>query len=233
MATMARRIRQRSMHTFKAYDKSEHCLLVVGGNGFVGINILQRAVQKGVEACALAKAVEGVTGVVSAVGAFGNKEFMEKMCGDATIQAVQAAQKAGVERFVFVSNSRVATYNPPWQPLYGYYHGKERAEAAVHARFQMREWHCVQVSSMGGVAQRKVEASRCSLLDTFIDALRDKGQFQLHRAVCRYLVKRCELQYLLMRLLKAAVLSAIESCSRTNTGQCNMLRSAASFHLHE
>ncbi|CAI5713762.1 unnamed protein product [Peronospora destructor] len=66
----------------------------------------------------LAKAVEGVTGVISAVGAFGSKEFMEKMCGDATIQAVQAAQKAGVERFVFrVQLSR-------WSE-----------QAAVHARF--------------------------------------------------------------------------------------------------
>ena len=68
------------------------------------------------------------------MGAFGNKEFMEKMCGDATIAAAQAAQKAGVKRFVFVSNSRVGSYNPPWLPLYGYYHGKERAEAVVQAR---------------------------------------------------------------------------------------------------
>ena len=37
------------MHTLRAYDKSEHRLLVVGGSGFVGSNILQRAVQKGIE----------------------------------------------------------------------------------------------------------------------------------------------------------------------------------------
>lgn len=33
----------------KSYEKSKHRLLVVGGNGFVGSNILQRAVQKGIE----------------------------------------------------------------------------------------------------------------------------------------------------------------------------------------
>lgn len=85
------------------------------------------------------------------------------MCGDASIIAAQAAQQAGTvyqwicecggciltplilhgaqtmltgaERFVFISNSRVGSYVPTWAPLYGYYHGKERAEAAVVARY--------------------------------------------------------------------------------------------------
>ncbi|KAL7687339.1 hypothetical protein Plhal304r1_c023g0080291 [Plasmopara halstedii] len=30
------------MSTFKAYDKSKHRLLIIGGNGFVGSNILPR-----------------------------------------------------------------------------------------------------------------------------------------------------------------------------------------------
>jgi hypothetical protein len=33
--------------------------------------------------------------VVTTVGAFGSNEFMEKMCGDANINAARAAQKAG------------------------------------------------------------------------------------------------------------------------------------------
>lgn len=147
----------------QSYDKSKHRLLVIGGNGFVGSNILQRAVQKGIEvrslnksgkpqwqdvpwidqvewhqgdvfnADDLAKAVDGVTGVsaysvacawccdgcsalwhcelipyallhtdrhdaVSTVGAFGSNEFMEKMCGESTIIAARAAQKAGASR---------------------------------------------------------------------------------------------------------------------------------------
>ncbi|DBA04980.1 TPA: hypothetical protein N0F65_006982 [Lagenidium giganteum] len=149
----------------KAYEKSKHRVLVIGGNGFVGTNILQRAVQKGIEvrslnpsgkpqwqdipwidqvdwhqgdvfnADDLSKAVEGMTGVISTVGAFGSNEFMEKLCGDSTVAAARAAQKAGVERFVFISNSRVGSNIPSWAPLQGYYSGKERAEAAVRARF--------------------------------------------------------------------------------------------------
>lgn len=90
---------------------------------------------------------------------------MQRMCGDATIAAARAAQKggtrqkkekaakvsmcsggfpdafrgvlfAGAERFVFISNSRVGSYVPTWAPLYGYYNGKERAEAAVVARYE-------------------------------------------------------------------------------------------------
>jgi hypothetical protein len=38
-----------------AYDAQKHLLLVVGGNGFVGSNILQRAVQKGIEVRSLNK----------------------------------------------------------------------------------------------------------------------------------------------------------------------------------
>lgn len=91
MATTA--ARQLRASATKSYDKSKHRLLVIGGNGFVGSNILQRAVQKGIEVRSLnksgkpqwqdvpwidqvdwrqgdvfnpedvAKAVEGVTGV--------------------------------------------------------------------------------------------------------------------------------------------------------------------------
>jgi nucleoside-diphosphate-sugar epimerase len=35
--------------TTKSYEKNKHRLLVIGGSGFVGSNILQRAVQKGIE----------------------------------------------------------------------------------------------------------------------------------------------------------------------------------------
>lgn len=71
---------------------------------------------------------------VSTIGAFGPNDVMQRLCGDATILAARAAQKAGAERFVFVSNSRVGSHIPSWSPMYGYYNGKERAEAAVAAR---------------------------------------------------------------------------------------------------
>ncbi|KAJ0398611.1 hypothetical protein ATCC90586_007984 [Pythium insidiosum] len=149
----------------KAYETDKHRLLVLGGNGFVGSNILQRAVQKGIAVRSLnrtgkpqwqdvpwiehvdwqqgdvfnsndlAQAVEGITGVISTIGAFGDNDLMQKMCGDATIAAVHAAKKGGVERFVFVSNSRVGSCIPSWAPLYGYYNGKERAETALRESF--------------------------------------------------------------------------------------------------
>ncbi|KAF0684654.1 Aste57867_23374 [Aphanomyces stellatus] len=148
------------------HDVSKHLLLVVGGTGYVGSNILQRAVQKGMKVRSLTrsgrpdwgsnvpwldqvewikgdvfsrddidKAVAGTTGVISTVGAFGSNEFMEKMCGDATIAAVRAAKDAGTKRFVFISESRVGSQIPTWAPMYGYFHGKERAENAVAAHF--------------------------------------------------------------------------------------------------
>ncbi|CAI5722845.1 unnamed protein product [Peronospora effusa] len=264
MATAAQRIRQRSMHTFKAYDKSEHRLLVVGGNGYVGSNILQRAVQKGVEVRSLnrsgkpqwqdvpwidevdwhkgdvfdevqlAKAVEGVTGVISAVGAFGNKEFMEKVCGDATIQAVQAAQKAGVERFVFVSNSRVGSYNPPWQPLYGYYHGKERAEAAVHARFPNTGVALRPGFIYGWRRTEKGRGIPLQLVGAPLSMLaRDLGPVSTALSCLPLFGEEMRAAIPVDTVAKAAVLCAIGPVHRQTLDTTNMLEIAASFHVHE
>ncbi|OQR80575.1 hypothetical protein THRCLA_11986, partial [Thraustotheca clavata] len=84
----------------------------------------------------LDKALEDVTGVISTVGAFGSNELMQKMCGDANIEAARAAKDGGVERFVFISESRVGSNIPTWAPLYGYFNGKERAETAVLTHFE-------------------------------------------------------------------------------------------------
>ncbi|KDO21181.1 hypothetical protein SPRG_11040 [Saprolegnia parasitica CBS 223.65] len=149
-----------------AYNPRQHTLLVVGGNGFVGSNILQRAVAKGIEVRSLnrsgkptwgdqvpwvekvewiqgdvfsptdlAKAVDGVTGVITTVGAFGSNEFMQKMCGDANIEVVRAAKAGEVDRVVFISESRVGKDIPTWAPLYGYFNGKQRVEDAIAAHF--------------------------------------------------------------------------------------------------
>lgn len=42
--------------------------------------------------------LSGATGVVSCVGAFGTDTFMEKICGDATVTAVEAAEKVRTHR---------------------------------------------------------------------------------------------------------------------------------------
>lgn len=79
---------------------------------------------------------KGVDSVVSAIGAFGSNEFMEKVCGDATIGAVEAAATEGVSRFGFVSSAQVGKFNPsPSFPMYGYFHGKLRAEEALRSAF--------------------------------------------------------------------------------------------------
>eukprot|EP00959_Pyramimonas_sp_CCMP1952_P006683 139563-Pyramimonas_sp.AAC.1 len=62
--------------------------------------------------------------VVSCVGAFGSNEFMEKVCGDATVSMVEAAKAAKVKNFVFIS---AHDYQLPSFVLSGYVAGKKCA----------------------------------------------------------------------------------------------------------
>ncbi|RLN88441.1 hypothetical protein BBJ28_00007613 [Nothophytophthora sp. Chile5] len=257
-------MRQSAMHSMKSYDKSEHKLLVVGGAGFVGSNILQRAVQKGIEVrslnpsgkpkwqdvpwidqvdwhqgdvfndAELARAVEGVTGVISTVGAFGSKDFMEKMCGDATILAARAAQKAGVERFVFVSNSRVGSYFPSWLPMHGYYNGKERAEAAVMARFPhtgvslrpgfIYGW---RRSKKGGGIPLQIAGAPMSFV------ARNLGAFSTAVGFVPFFGEEMQAAIPVGAVAKAAVLSAIGPVHGQTLDTTNMLAIADSFHITE
>lgn len=75
------------------------------------------------------EAFKEAQGVVSVVGAFGKNDFMEKVCGDTNISAVQQAKEAGVPRFVFVSVHDFK--HLPESLLRGYFHGKRRAEEEV------------------------------------------------------------------------------------------------------
>ena len=83
------------------------------------------------------EAFEGVDVVVSTIGAFGSNDFMEKVCGDATIEAVDTAIKHNVSRFGFVSSAQVggSMKFPPSFPLYGYFKGKQKAEEAIQEAF--------------------------------------------------------------------------------------------------
>jgi nucleoside-diphosphate-sugar epimerase len=81
---------------------------------------------------------EGVDYIVSTIGAFGSNEFMENICGDATVQAVETAVAANVSRFAFVSSAQVGKFdlsNSQRFPLHGYYKGKTKAEDAIRAAF--------------------------------------------------------------------------------------------------
>jgi nucleoside-diphosphate-sugar epimerase len=71
--------------------------------------------------------------VVSTIGAFGSNEFMERICGDATIEAIRTATEKGVQKFGFVSSAQVYEGSvglnlPKSMPMHGYFQGKYRAE---------------------------------------------------------------------------------------------------------
>ena len=55
------------------------------------------------------KELEGASGVVSCIGAFGSEAFMEKINGDANIHAVETAAKAGkaLPKDSFVTSSHI------------------------------------------------------------------------------------------------------------------------------
>eukprot|EP00238_Polyblepharides_amylifera_P008831 CAMPEP_0196579260 /NCGR_PEP_ID=MMETSP1081-20130531/19813_1 /TAXON_ID=36882 /ORGANISM="Pyramimonas amylifera, Strain CCMP720" /LENGTH=263 /DNA_ID=CAMNT_0041898777 /DNA_START=266 /DNA_END=1057 /DNA_ORIENTATION=- len=138
-------------------------VVVLGGNGFVGSAICKEATQQGLSVVSInrsgapaisdewvdnvewvaadvfnseswAYTLPGAAVVISCIGGFGTVGDMERICGDATIAAVEAAVEAGVPRFVFVS---VHEYNIPEKvkEASGYFSGKKRAETAVLSSF--------------------------------------------------------------------------------------------------
>ena len=149
------------MATTQAVKKS---LLVLGGNGYVGQNVLRAAIQSNLfsdvksfnrsgppekvaeslsqvewlsgdifDAAAREDAIDGNYAVISCIGAFGSNEFMKKVCGDSTIEAIETAKAKGVEKFGFVSSAQVYEGSaglkiPPSMPMHGYFQGKQSAE---------------------------------------------------------------------------------------------------------
>lgn len=248
-----------------AYDAQKHLLLVVGGNGFVGSNILQRAVQKGIEVRSLnksgkpqwqdvpwidqvdwqqgdvfnpddlAKAVDGVTGVITTVGAFGDNAFMETMCGDASVLAAKAAKKAGVERFVFISNSRVGSYIPTWAPLYGYYHGKERAEAATRECFP-QTGVCLRPGFIYGLRRTKSYPVPLQIVGGPMSLVaRNLGAVSKVVSKLPFIGHEIEAAVPVGDVAKAAVLSAMGQVPKNVFDTTEMMSLAASFHhtFHE
>ncbi|CAI5986718.1 unnamed protein product [Closterium sp. NIES-64] len=136
-------------------------IVVMGGNGFVGSAICRNAIGQGIEVASVNRSgqpnrseawikevewikgdalnpsswkqhLQGATGVVSCVGAFGSNEWMRRINGDANVGVVNAAREEGVARFVFISGHDVGL---PSFVLRGYYEGKKAAEAAVMASY--------------------------------------------------------------------------------------------------
>ena len=80
--------------------------------------------------------------VISCIGAFGSNEFMQRICGDATIEAIHSAKEHGVvSKFGFVSSAQVYDGSfalnalPTYAPMYGYFQGKFRAENELRNAF--------------------------------------------------------------------------------------------------
>ena len=69
------------------------------------------------------------TDVISTIGAFASSNArMEVLNGDTNINAIDYCSKSSsVESFGYVSSARVGN-TPSFTPLYGYFHGKARAE---------------------------------------------------------------------------------------------------------
>lgn len=136
-------------------------ILVLGGNGFVGTAICKLAVAQGISVVSLSRSgrpsileswvdqvtwisgdvfltewdslLDGVQAVISTLGMIGPNDQMERINADANIIAANAAKKAGVQKFIYVS---VHDYNLPEFALNnGYFAGKRKAEAEILAAF--------------------------------------------------------------------------------------------------
>ena len=84
--------------------------------------------------------MDDVDAVVSCIGAFGSNDFMKKVCGGATIEAVRTAKERGVSRFGFVSSAQVHEGSvglslPAAAPMHGYFQGKYEAEQELLKSF--------------------------------------------------------------------------------------------------
>lgn len=137
-------------------------ILVLGGNGFVGTAVCKAAVQQGISVVSLSRSgrpttqapwadrvtwvagdvfltdwdslLGGVQAVVSTLGKlFGSDDQIEKINGEANIIAVNAAKKAGVQKFIYIS---VHDYNlPDFALKNGYFTGKRKTESEILAEF--------------------------------------------------------------------------------------------------
>ena len=152
----------------QASNTIKKSLLVLGGNGYVGQNVLHAAIQSNLfsevrsfnrsgspksppphlaeslsqvefltgdifDNSAREDAIDGNYAVVSCIGAFGSNDFMKKICGDATIEAIETSKQKGVNKFGFVSSAQVYEGStglkiPPSMPMHGYFQGKYNAE---------------------------------------------------------------------------------------------------------
>lgn len=139
-------------------------LVVFGGRGFVGSHVCREAVRQGLDVVAVspsgtpplsderwvdgvawvrgnaleprsyAHLLQGATGVISCVGAFGSQSHMLKVNGTANVTTIHEAAAAGVPRFVFVS-AHIPNVPGLEYLIGGYVQGKQQAEEALREAF--------------------------------------------------------------------------------------------------
>ena len=84
------------------------------------------------------EALDGATGVISTLGAFGSNKHMYHVCGELNMKLARAAKEAGVGRFSFISVHDFA-FPGGWQAqnflLRGYFQGKRDTETEVAKLF--------------------------------------------------------------------------------------------------
>ena len=101
---------------------------------------------------ALAEALRDVDCVVSCVGVIGgDDEAMRRGNGDHNVLAIEAAKKAGVGRFVYVSVASVVPDVVGKTPLMrGYFEGKRDAEACLRENYAEGDYFIVKPSFIYG-----------------------------------------------------------------------------------
>lgn len=138
-------------------------LAVFGGSGFVGSYICRQAAKLNVPVISLsrrgmpswkepwmdrvewAKAdmfdpssyrsiLKECKGTIVSVGAFGNNDFMERVCGDGPMTILETSKEENVKRFAFLSAQKAAG-TPDWL-LSGYFKGKQKVEVRMQEIYE-------------------------------------------------------------------------------------------------